>query len=150
MVDTATHFPAASFQKSQSTAELCRTIRRIWSLVYLIPPDWLTVDQGTYYLSWEMRQEFHATDVRLKEAPIESHVTIGTVERYYAPLRSCYENLRMEAGLDATTSEFLQLSVFPINFTAGPEGLCPIVLVFGAIPDLHRTPPLIHNFNEQN
>lgn len=31
-------------------------------------------------------------------------------------------------------AEFLQMAVFSVNATIEPEGLCPILLVFGAIP----------------
>lgn len=59
----------------------------MWSLVYLSPPDFLVVDQGTVYNQEEMQDALEAHGVQLDEAPIETPGPIGTVERYHAPLR---------------------------------------------------------------
>ncbi|KDN69178.1 hypothetical protein CSUB01_12252 [Colletotrichum sublineola] len=56
---------------------------------------------------------------------------IGKVERYHAPLRRAYKIFRDE-GESPTVA--LQLAVKAINDTAGPDGLVPTLLVFGAYP----------------
>lgn len=44
MIYMAMHFCAASFLKSQSTREIWNAILSLWRLVYVGPPDHLTVD----------------------------------------------------------------------------------------------------------
>lgn len=141
MVDTATHFCAASFLRSQSSSEIWRTILSQWSHVYAGPPDYLKVDQGSNYTSKEMRANMDAAGIRLREAPIESPGAIGVVERYHAPLRGIYEKIRKEMARDHTDVECLKMAVFSINATVGPEGLCPMLLVFGVIPRPARSTP---------
>lgn len=65
--------------------------------------------------------------------------TMGTVERYYAPLRSAYTKIRADLDSSVTDSDCLQLSVHSVNATVGLEELCPTVLFFVAIPRPART-----------
>lgn len=134
MVDQATHFSAATFLKNQSSAEVWKAIQHLWNLVYLGPPDTIKVDQGSNYISRELRGELNANGIALEEAPIETPGAIGTVERYHAPLRLAFEKIRRDLGRDVADHECLRMAVFAVNSTIGPEGLCPILLVFGAIP----------------
>lgn len=53
--DEATHFSAASFLKSQSAKEIWSSIPRLWSNTDMGPPDFLSVDQVSSYISKEMR-----------------------------------------------------------------------------------------------
>lgn len=48
----------------------------------------MSVDQGSSYISKEMRSNLEASGKRLREAAIETTGTLGTVERYQAQLRS--------------------------------------------------------------
>lgn len=143
MVDLATHFCAAAFLKNQSTNSIWKTIQGLWNLVYVGPPDHLSVDQGTKYVSKEMRENLAAEGVTLHEAPVENPGTIGTVERYHAPLRSAYNKIRMELSKETSDIECLRMAVFAVNSTMGPAGLCPILLVFGVIPRPARMNPSI-------
>ena len=78
----------------------------------------------------------------MEEAPIENPGSIGLVERYHAPLRKAYVKLRETLSrTNATDQECLQAAVYAANATIGPEGLCPMLLVFGALPrPAQRTP----------
>lgn len=67
------------------------------------------------------------------KAPNENPSTIGVVERYHAPLREVYNWIGSDLDRTKTDSECLKMAVFSINSTFGPEGLCPILLVLGAI-----------------
>lgn len=58
---------------------LWRTIQVMWNYENIGPPDHITVDQGTNYISKEMRTELDAVGVILKKAPIENPGNIGTV-----------------------------------------------------------------------
>lgn len=141
MIDEATHFSAACFLRKQSTSEIWATIRRLWILSYMGPPDHLMVDQGTAYTSKEMRENLESFGVALVEAPIENPGSIGIVERYHAPLRAAHKKIR--ASLDRSTSdaECLQMNTYAMNSIIGPEGLCPMMLVFGALPRPARSKP---------
>lgn len=142
IVDEATHFTAAAFLKTQTTAELWRTICNLWCNVYMGPPDFLSVDQGTPYVSKEMKENLSAAGVTLDEAPVETPGAIGLVERYHSPLRKAYEKIRASLTREkATDADCLRMAVFANNSTIGPEGLCPMMLVFGAVPRPARASP---------
>lgn len=70
----------------------------------------------------------------LREAPVETPGDIGTVRRYHAPLRLYFEMIRVETERGLSDSQSLNMEVLAVNSTVGPEGLCPMRLVFGAIP----------------
>lgn len=63
------------------------------------------------------------------------------VERYHAPLRSAFKKIRRDMGSDDRNSDCLQMAVFFVNCTVGPEGLCPMLLVFGEIRRPARCTP---------
>ena len=55
------------------------------------------------------------------------------MERYYIPLRRIYKIISLK--LKGTSKEFsLQIAIKAINNSASPDGLIPILLVFGAYP----------------
>lgn len=80
MVDVATHFSAATFLRSQSAAEIWNAVLANWVYVYAGPLDVMHVDQGSSYISNEMRGNLGGSGVKIIEAPIETPGAIGTVE----------------------------------------------------------------------
>ena len=151
LVDESTHYVAACFLKSQSANDIWKAIMRLWILAYMGPPDYLYVDQGSSYISKEMRANAEAAGIELKEAPIENPGSIGTVERYHAPLRRAYNKIRQSLDKGNTTNaECLQMAVYSNNTTIGPEGLCPMLLVYGAFPRPARTTPSPTQLERQN
>lgn len=84
-----------------------------------------------------------AARIRIREAQIETPADIGVVERYHAPLRATYEKIRKAISRDHTDLECLKMAVFVINPTIGPEGLCPVLLVLGVIPQTARNTPSV-------
>jgi hypothetical protein len=72
--------------------------------------------------------------IELKEVPVEAHNSVGKVERYHAPLRRAYEVIRDEIQNKTSSESILQMAVKAVNDTAGPNGLIPTLLVFGAYP----------------
>lgn len=141
IVDEATHYCAAQFLRNNSSREVWKTILRCWSRIYLGPPDFLHVDQGSNFTSQEFRESAEADGIRIIEAPIESPGSISHVERYHAPLRASYLKIRQSLPRSETDAECLQLAVKSCNDVMGPEGLCPTLLVFGAIPRPARKTP---------
>ena len=64
---------------------------------------------------------------------MEAHNSIGIVERYHGPVRRAYTIITDEiADIDKTMA--LQMTFKAINDSAGPDGLIPTLLVFGAYP----------------
>lgn len=51
----------------------------MWTLVYLGPPNYLSVDQVSAYNSREMQESLEASGIILKVAPVENPVTKDTV-----------------------------------------------------------------------
>jgi hypothetical protein len=69
----------------------------------------------------------------VKEVPVEAYNSISKVEKYHAPLRRSYEILRDKLKEENLNKELiLQMAVKAVNNTAGPNGLVPTLLVFGA------------------
>jgi hypothetical protein len=63
------------------------------------------------------------------------------VERYHRPLRCIYQILQVElCGIDKDI--VLQMAFKALNDSAGPDGLVPTLLVFGAYPRLVNSDPL--------
>lgn len=131
MVDLTTHFCGAQFLRLHSEDEVWRTIQYMWSLVSLVPPGTISIEQRTKFVSKEMHGNCQASGVKLKETPLESTGSIGTVERYHAPLRTAFEIIRMEMGREVSYVQCLKMEVFATNRNVGPEGLCPMPSLFG-------------------
>ena len=73
--------------------------------------------------------------VSTKSVPVEAYWSIGLVERAHPVLRRAYKIITEELQGHRTTKEMnLQMAVKAVNDTAGPDGLVPTLLVFGAYP----------------
>ncbi|EAQ91626.1 hypothetical protein CHGG_03561 [Chaetomium globosum CBS 148.51] len=141
LVDAATAFNAARFLPDVSTKYVWEALRLCWIDVYQGPPDYVVTDAGKQFASTEFRQNAKEMAITVKEVPIEAHNSIGKVERYHAPVRRAYEILRKEDP-SASPELSLQMAVKAVNDTAGPNGLVPTLLVFGAYPRMtHNSAP---------
>ena len=79
--------------------------------------------------------------ITCKQIPVEAHWSIGKVERYHQPLRRAFEILHAEVGRFTGIEAVLQMAVKAVNDTAGPHGLVPTLLVFGAYPRVTTESP---------
>lgn len=134
IVDEATHYSTATFMRSHTAEDTWKAILRCWIRIYLGPPDFIRIDQGTNFVAKQFKESAEAEGITVLEAPVESANTMSHVERYHAPLRVAYEKIRDSLPKSESNSDCLQLAVKAVNDTIGPEGLCPTLLVFGAIP----------------
>ena len=71
--------------------------------------------------------------IKVKEVPIKVYNSIRKVERYYIPLYCVYKIISLK--LKGASKELtLQIAIKAINNSASPDGLVPMLLVFGAYP----------------
>lgn len=138
IVDEATHFTAATWLDNSTSKEIWKSLLQCWTHIYIGPPYFLRVDQCSNFVSKEFKGLTDTAGIKLVEAPIEYPSTMSHVERYHGPLRKAYTKLK--ENLSGEGKQFiLQMAVYAVNNTIGPEGLCPSLCVFGAIPKPLRT-----------
>lgn len=141
VVDWATAFQGARFLKSMSAKVAWQTLRALWIDTYQGPPDIIRHDAGTNFASQEFRSEARVMGIECKQVPVEAHWSIGKVERYHQALRRAYEILYAELHDTTDDDAILQMAVKAVNDTAGPDGLVPTLLVFGAYPRVSQDSP---------
>jgi hypothetical protein len=70
--------------------------------------------------------------IEVREIPVKAHNSIDKIERYHQPLRRAYEIIRNELHDKASSEIVLQMAVKAVNNLAGPDGIVPTLLIFGA------------------
>jgi hypothetical protein len=133
VVDEATRFQARRWLQNISAKHTWDTLKQCWIDTYLGPLDLITSDAGKNFVSKEFKTYADTMGIRTKAVPVEAHNSIGMVERYHGPLRRVYQIIHTEVP-DLSDEAVLQMSFKAINDTAGPDGLVPTLLVFGAYP----------------
>ncbi|KAM4058827.1 DUF1421 multi-domain protein [Hirsutella rhossiliensis] len=78
-------FQGARFLPSMSAKDTWETLRTLWIDTYLGPPDTLRHDAGTNFASLEFRNEAKIMGIKCSQVPVETHWSIGKIERYHAP-----------------------------------------------------------------
>ena len=74
--------------------------------------------------------------------PVEAHNSVGIVERYHGPVRRAYEIIIEELKDQGISRDAaLQTAFKAINDSAGPDGLIPTLLVYGAFPRMTEYDP---------
>jgi hypothetical protein len=131
-----TCYNATSFLTSQHAENVWKTLLHIWILVFLGCPCILTVDKGTEVCASLFRSHCKSMAIHLIVAPVESHSTLGIVERVHAPIRCVYQKL--SAGVDGKAPKELRLALATkaVNDTIGIHGLVPTMLVYGSFPSI--------------
>ena len=140
VIDEATHFSSATFLPRVTSKDVWKALLRTWIYTYMGPPDHLKIDQGSNFVSKEFKGSASVLGINLIEAPVESPASMSVVERYHGPLRIAYQKLRRDLPKDSKTA-ILQWAVHCVNSTVGPEGICPVLCVFGAMPRPLRASP---------
>jgi hypothetical protein len=136
-VDESTSFQAAYFLRNLTAEHTWEALRASWIDVYLGPPTLIIHDPGTNFSSDEFRGNVYSMGIDIKETPTEAHNSVGLVERYYVPLRRAFDIISKEIP-ELVKEMRLQMAVKAVNDTAGPDGLTPTLLVFGAFPRMSR------------
>ena len=140
VIDTATSFQAARFLRDISARHTWDTLRLCWIDVYQGLPDWIVTDTGRNFHAAEFKQSARSMGIEIKEVPVEAHNSIRKVERYHTPLRHAYDIIHAEAP-SMSPEVALQAAAKAVNDTAGPDGLVPTLLVFGAYPRMTDDSP---------
>ncbi|KAJ5544720.1 hypothetical protein N7535_006892 [Penicillium sp. DV-2018c] len=142
VIDAATSFGAARFLKDMTARHAWDALRACWIDLYQGPPDCIVHDAGKNFTSTEFKQLASSMAITIKEVPVEAHNSVGKVERYHAPLRGAYDILREELRDEKVDREMiLQMAVKAVNDSAGPDGIVPTLLVFGAYPRMTELDP---------
>ncbi|KAI0398644.1 hypothetical protein F4802DRAFT_611456 [Xylaria palmicola] len=124
-----------------SARDAWEALCKCWINVYQGPPDNIVHDPGTNFASDEFRNHAKIMGVRCREMPVEAHWAIGKIERAHGPLKRTYDILREEIDVRTNNESILQMAVKALNDTAGPNGLVPTLLVFGAYPRINENSP---------
>jgi hypothetical protein len=73
--------------------------------------------------------------IDIKKVPVEAYNSIDKIEQYYGFLRRAYKIICDELyDIETSTEMSLQMVVKAINDLVEPDGIIPILLVFGAYP----------------
>ena len=73
--------------------------------------------------------------------PVEAHWAVGKIERSHEPLRRAFDIISKEIGSFTDKHTILQMAIKALNDTAGPNGIVPTLLVFGAYPRINQDSP---------
>lgn len=138
IIDTNTLYQTGEFIKSKSIDELWDTFIRCWATIFIGYPSKIRLDQETAFDSTEFRRTEREARVALQFSGVESHNSIGVWERYHSTLRRIYNKVQEDHPL-VLEETALRMAIKGCNDTAGPRGLVPTMLVFGAMPALPTT-----------
>ena len=89
---------------------------------------------GTNFDSIEFRVEAKILGITCYQIPIEAHWSIGKIEKYHEPICRAYDIIQVETRGIISKNAMLQMLFKAVNDIAGPNGLVPTLLVFGAYP----------------
>lgn len=141
-VDSGTGFNSAVFVSEETSKAIWEALRYCVIDAYLGPPVWVVVDAAKALGSAEFKTYANSLGVGVKQVPVEAHNSVGKIERYHAPLRRAYNIISTELrGQEVSAANRLQMAVKAVNDTAGPNGLVPTLLVFGAYPRISDESP---------
>ena len=86
--------------------------------------------------------------ISTKAVPVEAHWSVGLVERAHPALRRAYQIITDECK-NIQKELALQMAVKAVNDTAGPDGLVPTLLVYGAYPRISNLDPPAPSITER-
>ena len=133
IVDTQTHFSSAVFLHGESSEDIWKSFLENWAALYTGYPDRFHVDSGSAFTSKRWTDICNSVGIELKISGIRSHHSLGSGERYHAPLRRIFFKIQNDFP-SLSINLILRLATKAMNDTMGPEGLVPSLLVFGVLP----------------
>lgn len=112
---------------------LWQALRRFWIDRYLGPPDILVHDPCSNFLSRSFQSNADFFSISCKPLAIEAANSMTYVELYHQPVRRAFKILKDDCT-DLSFDDCLQMALKAVNDNVGPDGMVPILLVFGAYP----------------
>jgi hypothetical protein len=140
VVDVTTSFQAVHFLPDMSAKTTWETLRLCWVDIYLGLPDQLVYDASKNFSLQEFQLYTKTIAIEIKKVPVKAHNSIGKVECYHTLLRRAYDIISLELN-SSSKDLILQMAVKAVNDSAGPDGLVPTLLVFGAYPRMTNDSP---------
>jgi DeoR/GlpR family transcriptional regulator of sugar metabolism len=104
----------------------------MWINTYIEPPDVIIINAGTNLTIIKFVNNAKVITIEIEEVSIEIHHSIGKIEKYHGSVRRAYEIIMKELGIAISSFNAFQIAIKSVNDTAGPDGLVPTLLVFGA------------------
>lgn len=136
-IDKDTRCGAATFiwskTRNPTTSEVWNAFCICWAYTYHGMPDILATDRGSNLTSEEFLLQLSEHSVEHHVSGVESHHSMGTIERAHHPLRITYHKIR-EHHSSITPESALQMARKAMNDLRGPSGFPPTMLVFGMMP----------------
>ena len=148
IIDEATRYQAACWLQNISAKHTWDILRTCWIDTYIGPPEYITHDAGRNFISKEFQQYATAMAISTKAVPVEAHWSVGLIERAHSALQRAYQIITDECK-DIQKELALQMAVKAVNNTAGPDGLVPTLLVYGAYPRMSNLDPPAPSIMEQ-
>jgi hypothetical protein len=145
IVDAGTGFCASRFLAAENVETVWNTFLEAWSLMYVGFPQSVLTDQGSVFLSAQWKHACDLGKIHLRHTGTESHNSLGAGEQIHSKLRAVFRKLTFEHP-KLSPELRLSIAVKALNDTAGPDGLVPSLLVFGALP---RPPEIRKEFPAQ-
>jgi hypothetical protein len=99
--------------------------------IYAGPLNIIVTNAGKSFVGAEFVANARIITIEIEEVPVKAHNSIGKIERYHGPLKRAFEIISADLGNAIIPDHMLQIAVKAVNDTAGPNGLVPILLVFG-------------------
>jgi hypothetical protein len=87
------------------------------------------------FVSAQFAEKCARSDIFLEHTGTESHNSLGSGETYHSTLRRVYKKVAEDHPSLAPPDRLL-CAVSALNSLAGPDGLVPMLLVFGSLPRL--------------
>lgn len=133
MVDTHTGYQNVALLKTLSAQNVWSAFLEARVTVYVGYSNCIRADQSSVFTSrfWDDVTALHG--IELEILGIESHNSIGSGERYHAPLRLIFRVIHSKY-LKLSCKVALCLALKASNDTMGPNGLAPSTLVYGIKP----------------
>jgi len=133
VINEGTRYQAGRWLQNISALHTWDALKQYWIDTYLGPPDQIIADAGKQFTSKEFAQLANTMGTKVKIVPVEAHNSVGIVEHYHGPIRRAYLIITAEInGINKDTA--LQMAFKAINDSAGPDGIVPTLLVYGALP----------------
>jgi Reverse transcriptase (RNA-dependent DNA polymerase) len=135
IIDRGTRFSAAAFLPAQDAVTVWNTFVRCWVMLYIGWPDSMLTDQGSVFISRAFHSCCNTSGITLRHVGTEAHNSMNVGEKLHGPIRETFLKLK-ETHPELDDDTRLAHCIYAANAHSGPDGLCPLALVFGVQPKL--------------